>query len=178
MKRRRLPAVSRRFTEGKGVLQAIAVARRVGIRLVLAAAEDDYYRWKNRTARRRVHVVYHGEADFSDEGETVWRCAALLYPIQAAASRSGWCSRKPWRAARPSPALDRGAVREIVDDGVTGVVFSDLDQMAAASPAWRPRSDGACAGAPSNVSGPSGWWNEYVACSRRIVEAHRGRSTD
>src|SRR5215471_17025346 len=32
-----------RFTEGKGVLQAIEVAKRVGIRLVLAAAPDDYY---------------------------------------------------------------------------------------------------------------------------------------
>jgi glycosyltransferase involved in cell wall biosynthesis len=27
--------------------------------------------------------------------------------------------------------LDRGAVREVVDDGLTGIVFSDIDQMAA-----------------------------------------------
>jgi glycosyltransferase involved in cell wall biosynthesis len=30
----------------------------------------------------------------------------------------------------PVAALDRGAVREIVEDGVTGVVFDDLDAMA------------------------------------------------
>ena len=42
-----------RFTEGKGVLQAIDVARRVGMRLVLAAAEDDYYRENVGAARRR-----------------------------------------------------------------------------------------------------------------------------
>ena len=30
-----------RFTEGKGVLQAIEIAKRVGIRLILAAAEDE-----------------------------------------------------------------------------------------------------------------------------------------
>src|SRR2546430_6218957 len=35
-----------RFTEGKGVLQAIEVARRAGMKLILAAAEDDYYREK------------------------------------------------------------------------------------------------------------------------------------
>jgi glycosyltransferase involved in cell wall biosynthesis len=29
----------------------------------------------------------------------------------------------------PVAALDRGAVREIVEDGVTGGVFSSLDQM-------------------------------------------------
>src|SRR6266705_5316116 len=33
-----------RFTEGKGVLQAIEIAKRIGMRLILAAAEDDYYR--------------------------------------------------------------------------------------------------------------------------------------
>src|SRR5262245_56351401 len=33
-----------RFTEGKGVLQAIDVARRAGMRLLLVAAENDYYR--------------------------------------------------------------------------------------------------------------------------------------
>ena len=35
-----------RFTEGKGVLQAIEIAKRVGMRLMLAAAEDEYYREK------------------------------------------------------------------------------------------------------------------------------------
>jgi len=29
----------------------------------------------------------------------------------------------------PVAALDRGAVREVVDDGVTGMVFGDLEQM-------------------------------------------------
>jgi glycosyltransferase involved in cell wall biosynthesis len=29
----------------------------------------------------------------------------------------------------PVAALDRGAVREVVDDGVTGVIFDDLESM-------------------------------------------------
>src|SRR3954466_3882589 len=33
-----------RFTEGKGVLQAIEIAKRVNMRLLMAAAENDYYR--------------------------------------------------------------------------------------------------------------------------------------
>ena len=35
-----------RFTEGKGVLQAIDVAKRVGIKLILAAADEAYYQEK------------------------------------------------------------------------------------------------------------------------------------
>jgi glycosyltransferase involved in cell wall biosynthesis len=34
----------------------------------------------------------------------------------------------------PVAALDRGAVREIVDNGVTGLVFEDVDQMTAGLP--------------------------------------------
>jgi glycosyltransferase involved in cell wall biosynthesis len=30
----------------------------------------------------------------------------------------------------PVAALDRGAVREVVDDGVTGIIFDSVDQMA------------------------------------------------
>jgi glycosyltransferase involved in cell wall biosynthesis len=31
----------------------------------------------------------------------------------------------------PIAALDRGAVREVIDDGVTGIIFSDEDGMTA-----------------------------------------------
>jgi glycosyltransferase involved in cell wall biosynthesis len=30
----------------------------------------------------------------------------------------------------PVAALDRGAVREVIDDGITGIIFDDLTQMA------------------------------------------------
>ena len=49
-----------RFTEGKGVLQAIEVARRVGMRLILAAAEEPYYREHVAPLRRR-----HGKSSTS-----------------------------------------------------------------------------------------------------------------
>ena len=72
-----------RFTEGKGVLQAIDIAKRVGMRLVLAAAEDDYYREKIAPHVDGVHVVYHGEADFPTKVKLFGGARALLYPIQA-----------------------------------------------------------------------------------------------
>src|ERR1700724_4093977 len=54
-----------RFTEGKGVLQAIEIAKRVGIRLILAAAEDDYYREMVGPQGAGRRIVYCGEADFA-----------------------------------------------------------------------------------------------------------------
>ncbi|MFI5179034.1 MAG: glycosyltransferase, partial [Vicinamibacterales bacterium] len=72
-----------RFTEGKGVLQAIEIARRVGMRLILAAAADDYYRDKVAPHVDGRNVVYFGEADFDAKVKLFGGARALLYPIQA-----------------------------------------------------------------------------------------------
>src|SRR4029077_11185722 len=136
-----------RFTEGKGVLQAIEIARRVGMRLVLAAAEDQYYRDKIAPHVGGTRIFYHGEADFPTKVKLYGGARALLYPIQARepfglvlAEAMAWGTPdarlhrgavQGMAGGTPVAALDRGAVREMVDDGVTGIVFDDLDQMAA-----------------------------------------------
>jgi glycosyltransferase involved in cell wall biosynthesis len=165
-----------RFTEGKGVLQAIAVARRVGMRLVLAAAEDDYYREKIAPHVDGVHVVYHGEADFPTKVKLFGGARALLYPIQAR-EPFGLVLAEAMACGTPVAALDRGAVREIVDDGVTGVVFSDLDQMAAGLSRVSSLDRRRVRDRAVERFGVGRMVNEYVAVYRRIVEAHRGRNT-
>src|SRR2546427_8596696 len=72
-----------RFTEGKGVLQAIEVARRVGMRLILAAAEDDYYREKVAPHVDGRYIEYVGEADFAAKVKLYGGGRALRYPTQA-----------------------------------------------------------------------------------------------
>ena len=117
-----------RFTEGKGVLQAIEIAKRVGMRLILAAAEDEYYREKVAPHVDGRHIVYHGEADFPTKVTLYGGARALLYPIQAR-EPFGLVLAEAMACGTPVAALDKGAVREIVDDGVTGIVFDDLEQM-------------------------------------------------
>jgi glycosyltransferase involved in cell wall biosynthesis len=118
-----------RFTEGKGVLQAIEMAKRVGMRLILAAAEDDYYRQHVKPHVDGHHIVYFGEADHAAKDKLYGGARALLYPIQAR-EPFGLVLAEAMACGTPVAALDRGAVREIVDDGVTGIVFGDLEQMA------------------------------------------------
>jgi glycosyltransferase involved in cell wall biosynthesis len=119
-----------RFTEGKGVLGAIEVARRVGMRLLLAAAEEQYYREHVAPHVDGRQIVYVGEADFETKVKLYGGAKALLYPVQAG-EPFGLVMAEAMACGTPVAALDRGAVREVVDDGVTGVVFEDLDQMAA-----------------------------------------------
>ncbi|PYQ98922.1 MAG: glycosyltransferase family 4 protein [Acidobacteria bacterium] len=117
-----------RFTEGKGVLQAIEIAKRVGMRLILAAAEDDYYRQHVAPHVDGRHIVYVGEADHAAKDKLYGGARALLYPIQAR-EPLGLVLAEAMACGTTVAALDRGAVREIVDDGTTGIVFGDLEQM-------------------------------------------------
>jgi len=163
-----------RFTEGKGVLQAIEVARRVGMKLVLVAAEEAYYREKVAPHVDGSQIVYHGEADHPTKVRLYGGARALLYPIQAP-EPFGLVLAEAMACGTPVAALDRGAVREIVDDGVTGIVFSDLEQMThelarvMALDRHRVRERAVAR------FGVARMVNEYIAVYRRIVEAGRGR---
>jgi glycosyltransferase involved in cell wall biosynthesis len=119
-----------RFTEGKGVLQAIEVARRTGLRLIMAAADEAYYREKVAPLVDGERIVYFGEADFDAKVRLYGGARALLYPIQAR-EPFGLVLAEAMACGTPVAALDRGAVAEVVDDGVTGVVSADLEQMIA-----------------------------------------------
>jgi glycosyltransferase involved in cell wall biosynthesis len=119
-----------RFTEGKGPLQAIEVARKTGMRLIMAAADEAYYREKVAPHVDGTHIVYFGEAGFDEKVKLYGGARALLYPVQKR-EPFGLVLAEAMACGTPVAALDRGAVREVVDDGVTGVVFNDVDSMSA-----------------------------------------------
>jgi glycosyltransferase involved in cell wall biosynthesis len=122
-----------RFTEGKGVLPAIDAARRTGRRLILAAAENDYYRACVAPHVDGVQIVYAGEVGHAEKVALLGGAQALVYPVQAA-EPFGLVLIEAMACGTPVAALDRGAVREIVDEGVTGGVFSSLDDLMAGLP--------------------------------------------
>jgi glycosyltransferase involved in cell wall biosynthesis len=119
-----------RFTPGKGVLEAIDVARRTGHRLLLAAARNEYYDEAIAPHVDDDRVVYVGEADFAAKVALYGGARALLYPVQSP-EPFGLVLAEAMACGTPVAALDLGAVSEIVDRGVTGQVFATLDEMAA-----------------------------------------------
>ncbi|MBM4183479.1 MAG: glycosyltransferase family 4 protein [Gemmatimonadetes bacterium] len=117
-----------RFTEGKGVLQAIEVARRTGHRLVLAAAANEYFAQVVAPLVDGNHVVYAGELGLDDKVELLATSRALLYPVQLAES-FGLVMPEAMACGTPVAALRGGPVDEVVDDGVTGAVFDTVDDL-------------------------------------------------
>jgi len=122
-----------RFTAGKGVVQAIEVARRAGLRLILAAPDDPYYHEHVKAHVDGTQVVYAGEVDHARKVALLGGARALLYPVQLG-EPFGLVLAEAMACGTPVAALDRGAVREVVDDGVTGRIFGDLDAMVAGLP--------------------------------------------
>jgi glycosyltransferase involved in cell wall biosynthesis len=163
-----------RFTDGKGVLQAIEIAKRIGMRLILAAAEDEYYRERVAPLVDGRHIVYYGEADFQAKVKLFGGARALLYPIQAR-EPFGLVLAEAMACGTPVAALDRGAVREVVDEGVTGMIFEDLEQMANDLPRVFDLDRRRVRERAVARFGAARMVDESVSVYTRIVEAHRGR---
>jgi glycosyltransferase involved in cell wall biosynthesis len=163
-----------RFTEGKGVLPAIEIAKRLGVRLILAAAEGQYYREKVAPHVDGRHVVYFGEADFQAKVTLYGGARALIYPIQAS-EPFGLVLAEAMACGTPVAALDLGAVREVVDEGVTGMIFEDLEHMANDLPRVFDLDRRRVRERAVARFGAQRMVDEYVAVYTRIVEAHRAR---
>jgi glycosyltransferase involved in cell wall biosynthesis len=123
-----------RFTEGKGVLEAIEIARRSGLRLVLAAASNDYFLSTVAPLVDDINVVYAGELDLAEKAALLGKARALLYPVQAS-EPFGLVMAEAMMCGTPVAALRLGAVAEIVEDGLTGGVFDSVDALVEGLPA-------------------------------------------
>jgi glycosyltransferase involved in cell wall biosynthesis len=124
-----------RMTPDKGAEQAIAIARRAGVPLVLAAkmrepAERRYF-------ERRIApllgpgVDYLGEVGGADKGGLLAGAVGLLNPIQWD-EPFGLVMIEALACGTPVLATPRGAAPEIVDHGVTGFLGSEDELVAAA----------------------------------------------
>jgi glycosyltransferase involved in cell wall biosynthesis len=122
-----------RFTPGKGVLQAIEAARGAGLPLRLAAAENDYYRETVAPLVDGQRIAYVGEVDHAAKVALLGGARALVYPVQSG-EPFGLVLAEAMLCGTPVAALDRGAVGELVDDGVTGGIFETLEELVAGLP--------------------------------------------
>ena len=161
-----------RFTEGKGVLQAIEAARLAGLRLVLAAATEPYYHAVVAPHVDGVNVVYAGEADHATKVRLLGGAKALLYPVQEA-EPFGLVLVEAMACGTPVAALDKGAVPEIVDDGITGGVFGSVSELAAGLPRLFALDRRRVREQAVARFGVARMTREYLAVYQQVIDAHR-----
>lgn len=159
-----------RFVAGKGVVEAIDVARRCGMRLLLAAAETDYYRQTVAPLVDGNRIVYRGEVDPAGRAALLGGARALLYPVQAD-EPFGLVLAEAMTCGTPVAALDRGAVGELVDAGVTGGVFDNLDDLVAGLPRIVALDRGRVRSRALERFRPDRMIEEYAAIYARLAAA-------
>jgi glycosyltransferase involved in cell wall biosynthesis len=121
----------------KGTHVAIDVARSCGRTLVIAGnvPEDreaqDYFRTSVEPHLDGTRVIYVGPVD--DERKSKWltRASALLMPIQWD-EPFGIVMAEALASGTPVIGIGRGAVSEVIDEGVTGFVCTGPEDMVAA----------------------------------------------
>jgi len=123
-----------RYDRVKGVLGAIEVAERAKLPLVMAGEphDMDYYEQEVRPLLLRHGVLELGPVGGSRKAALLARSRALLFPIQWE-EPFGLVMIEAMLSGVPVLGHALGAVPEVVDDGITGVICDDPTEMVAAA---------------------------------------------
>jgi glycosyltransferase involved in cell wall biosynthesis len=111
---------------------AIEVARRAGKELRVAAKIDRvdqaYFDLEIRPLLDLPHVNYIGEIDERQKQDFLGGAAAVLFPVDWP-EPFGLVQIEAMACGTPVMALRRGSVPEIIDEGLTGFICDDLEEM-------------------------------------------------
>jgi glycosyltransferase involved in cell wall biosynthesis len=163
-----------RMTPDKGAAEAIAVARRAGIPLVLAAkmrepAERAYFDERIRPLLGSG-VDFVGEVGGTDKLDLLAGAAALVNPIQWD-EPFGLVMIEALACGTPVLSTARGAAPEIVDAGVTGCLGADEDDLVAAAGAIGDLDRVACRAAVAERFSTARMVEEHLDLFARILAA-------
>ncbi len=119
-----------RISPEKGVHDAIAIARRVGVPLRIAAKIDpidrDYFEHRVRPLLDGEDVELVGEIGEHEKSDFLGNAMALLFPIDWP-EPFGLVMIEALACGTPVIATRRGSTAEVVDDGVTGFLVDGVD---------------------------------------------------
>jgi glycosyltransferase involved in cell wall biosynthesis len=124
-----------KFNPDKGVKQAILAAKKANITLILAGKVDelekeDFEYFKNEIEPHidGKQIVYVGEADDKKKNELFGNAKAFLNPIQWN-EPFGLVITESMATGTPVISFINGAAPEIIQDGVTGFLVKNIDEM-------------------------------------------------
>ncbi len=164
-----------RIAEEKGPLAAIEVARRSGLPLRMAAKVDpldEEYHETEVAPHMGADVDFIGEIDEHQKPAFYAGARATLFPSDWP-EPFGLVMIESLAAGTPVIALRRGSVPEIIEDGVTGFICDDVDEMVAATGRIGDLDPEDCRREAQRFSGEA-MCGGYERVYARLVHGHRG----
>jgi glycosyltransferase involved in cell wall biosynthesis len=165
-----------RFSREKGLHIAIDSARAAGVPIRVAGRphpEDRDYFDREVAWRLRLPGVEHlGELGGAEKVSLLSEAAALLFPIDWE-EPFGLVMLEAMLCGTPIVAFERGAVGEIVEDGTTGILCRDREQLTSqlAHLFWRGWPRERCRARAMDRFSSSHMARSYLALYERLVGA-------
>lgn len=161
----------------KGTHLAIEVARRTDIPLVIAGnIAPEHRNYFNEQIRPYIDgrsVTFLGAVDDEEKNILLGRARALLMPVLWE-EPFGIVMAEALACGTPVIALARGAVPEIVEDGVTGFVCQDVDGFVKAISRVSEINRASCRSRAGRLFSGDAIVKEYIETYRRICSAVDG----
>jgi len=121
-----------RMSPEKGPGEAIQIATKLGIKLIMAAAIHDwdrhYFESKIKQYIDNKKIVFIGEINDKQKNKLLGGAKALLAPIRWE-EPFGLTFIEAMACGTPVVAFNRGAVKEIIVDGKTGIIANSIAEV-------------------------------------------------
>ena len=136
-----------RISPEKRVDRAIEIAKRVSMPLKIAAKVDRvdrrYFKRDIEPLLTQSHVEWVGEISDQQKNEFLGNAYALLFPIDWP-EPFGLVMIEAMACGTPVIAYDRGSIPEVMENGVTGFIVSEIEQAVEAVGRVRDLSRARC----------------------------------
>jgi glycosyltransferase involved in cell wall biosynthesis len=163
-----------RLEEIKGPHLAIEIARRSGAPLILAGnVPDDHRAWFESAVSPHIdgeRISYVGPVDDAQKSALLGQARALLMPILWE-EPFGIVMAEAMACGTPVLGLARGAVPEVVEDGVTGFVRPDIDGLVEAVGRIGEIDRSACRGRVEKIYSDRAVIEAYLELYRELIQA-------
>jgi len=170
-----------RFSPDKAAHLAIDVAQQAGRRIVLAGkcSEPDEQEYFDAEVEPRLgpDAEYLGEMDAAAKYELLGRAAALVFPLQWE-EPFGMVLLEAMACGTPVLSLARGAVPEVVVDGVTGFVREEPEQLVECLGMLDQIDPGACRQHVERAFSPAAMVAAYEQVYRDCLHAEAAAAPD
>jgi glycosyltransferase involved in cell wall biosynthesis len=175
-----------RISPEKGLDSAIRVARRAGLPLKIAArmplpfkddpnvrADWEYYETKIAPLLDGPGVEFIGEVGGRDKDDFLGNAAALLFPI-CWPEPFGLVMIEALACGTPVLALRQGSVPEVVEQGITGFICDNEDELTAAARLLDEIDRGRCRRAAERRFSAPTMAGAYERVYEELIEQHAG----
>src|SRR5205809_3903401 len=167
-----------RISPEKRVDRAIEVAKRASMPLKIAAkvdrADRRYFKRDIEPLLAQSHVEWVGEISDQQKNEFLGNAYALLFPVDWP-EPFGLVMIEAMACGTPIIAYDRGSVPEVMEDGVTGFIVSEIEQAVEAVGRVRDLSRARCREVFEKRFTASRMASDYVNLYTRLADSRMTR---